>query len=785
MRRGLVVALLVFLAAPSAAADPSPEAIAEARGHYKRGLEAYDAGRYDAALAEFLRADQLAPSYRILQSIGLVQVQLGDNAGAVTSFERYLAEGGAQVDAATRAKMEKQIAELRGHVASILVTTRVLGATITVDDVVAGTTPLAEPIVVNTGRRRIAASMHGYESETRVVVCAEKDRIRALVRSRPPRGASPKRAPVRGGVVATSTAPAAAARSAATFHGAGACGAHPPSEARGYPMDGMGGDRHPGAGRWGHRWHRPRRALRSAPRQRQRAVVLVRARLHLLARQGLGAGVRFVHRERRRGRRREPLLHAASGGAERRRPRRRGARRGRPPWRLLMQRWPALLVVCAAGCGGGGQATPGGDAGRDAVAVPNDAGRVGDASSTTDAAPPADGATLPSGRTFVDTSSTIAILADQLPQMTDAQLQFAASHYVGTQKQLLPVTQALRAANPNFLVLHYHLSMWQSAPNVDFIIDGMTWGNDYPTVTTHEDWFWHNAQEQRVASSVDGKLLMNVSTPGFQQYWATSLAAQVQAGQYDAVFFDSASPALLQGECGTADPDLAGTAARDTVFSELGGTTWIDAWQSWIQALNGQLAAQGIPLIPNTGPFITSWDNTRYDLTAGIFSEGFADPSFAESDWQASTNELLLLAAEDKIMILQNYLSGATDVATRLYYLGNYLLVKGHHTYLDYFAKGPLEWYPEWQLDLGSATTAATTSVADLLQGGVYRRDFEKGSVLVNPSASPVTVTITGNLVVPSGGGAVDSSGDPSGTLGMMPVTSVTLPATSAEIVLR
>jgi hypothetical protein len=177
MRRSLVVALLVFLAAPYAAADPSREAIAEARGHYKRGLEAYDAGRYDAALAEFLRADQLAPSYRILQSIGLVQVQLGDNAGAVASFERYLAEGGAQVDAATRAKTEKQIAELRGHVASILVTTRVFGATIAVDDVVAGTTPLAEPIVVNVGRRRVAASMHGYESETRVVVCAEKDKI--------------------------------------------------------------------------------------------------------------------------------------------------------------------------------------------------------------------------------------------------------------------------------------------------------------------------------------------------------------------------------------------------------------------------------------------------------------------------------------------------------------------------------------------------------------------------------------------------------------------------------
>jgi hypothetical protein len=403
---------------------------------------------------------------------------------------------------------------------------------------------------------------------------------------------------------------------------------------------------------------------------------------------------------------------------------------------------------------------------------------------------PTDGA-LPSGRSFPDTYTSIAILADQFPSMNAAQTQFAATHYVGTQKQLLPVTQALRAITPNFLVLHYHLSMWQSAPMVDFIVNGTSWGNDYPTVTMNESWFWHNANgdmtADRVASSVDGKLLMNISVAGFQSYWVSSLEQQVQDGDYDAIFFDSASPALLQGECSTADPRLAGTAARDTSFPDLGNTTWIDAWQTWISALNGTLAAKGIPLIPNTGAFITGWDNTNYGLTAGIFSEGFASTSFAESDWQASTTELLTLAAADKIMILQNYLSDSTDVATRLYYLGNYLLVKGHHAYLDYFASGPLEYYPEWGIDLGAPTTPATTQVSDLLVDGVYRRDFQMGSVLVNPSPSAVTVSLGGTYqeVVPSGGGTIDASGTASGSLAMMPVTSVMVGATSAVIVLQ
>src|SRR5581483_1030220 len=72
------------------------------------------------------------------------------------------------------------------------------------------------------------------------------------------------------------------------------------------------------------------------------------------------------------------------------------------------------------------------------------------------------GYVLPSGRSYPDTNATIALLVDQLPTMSTQQMQFATSHFVGTEKQLLSVTKQLRAYNPQFLVLHYHLAMWQS-----------------------------------------------------------------------------------------------------------------------------------------------------------------------------------------------------------------------------------------------------------------------------------------------------------------------------------
>lgn len=393
---------------------------------------------------------------------------------------------------------------------------------------------------------------------------------------------------------------------------------------------------------------------------------------------------------------------------------------------------------------------------------------------------------LTTRRPFPDTTSSISILTDQLPNLTSAQQHFVVTHYVGTEKQTLAQSEPLRALSPNFLVLHYHLSMWQSAPAVDFIIDGKTWGNDYPTVTTHEDWFLHDASNQRLASTADGKLLMNLSNADFAAYWASSLESQVDAGDYDGIFFDSASPALLQAEVGAQDAPLAGTGAKDNALPELGNRTFIDAWQTWMSALDAALAKKGIPLIPNTSAFVTGWDTTNYGLTHGAFVEGFASPSFATSDWKASTNELLKLAAAHKILILQNYLGAPTDVATRLYYLGNYLLVKSDRSYLEYFAAGPLEWYPEWSLALGAPTTTGTT-VDDLASGGVYRRDFEHGAVLVNPTGATVTVSLgTGyQHVVPTGGGAVDDAGDEPGSLTMTAVTSLDVAANSAEIVLK
>jgi hypothetical protein len=118
--------------------------------------------------------------------------------------------------------------------------------------------------------------------------------------------------------------------------------------------------------------------------------------------------------------------------------------------------------------------------------------------------------------------------------------------------------------------------------------------------------------------------------------------------------------------------------------------------------------------------------------------------------------------------------------------LANYLLVKGNRTYLFHFAADTLEWYPEWEIDLG-APVAAPTNADALAWQGVYRRDFAKGSVLVNPGTVAISVTLAVPMqrIDPQGGGAVPADGTVTATVASTAVTSLSLAPGSGAILLK
>lgn len=178
--RRVAVALLVATAAPAplALAQPAPPSQEEGRQRFKRGVELFKEGDFRAALVEFKRAYETAPSYRILYNLGQTSYELQDYAGALQAFERYLKEGGAEVPADRRVEVEAEVKKLQGRVAYIAVEVNEAGAIVTVDDVQVGTAPLKAPILVSAGQRRIGATKTPLLPASQVVEVAGGDQLK-------------------------------------------------------------------------------------------------------------------------------------------------------------------------------------------------------------------------------------------------------------------------------------------------------------------------------------------------------------------------------------------------------------------------------------------------------------------------------------------------------------------------------------------------------------------------------------------------------------------------------
>jgi hypothetical protein len=161
--------------AATAASPPSAATIADAQARFRRALELHDEGNLDASRTELRRAYETAPNYKVLFNLAQVEFELLDYAAALTTFERYLNEGGDRIPKDRRAQVESDIEKLRDRLGSVEITVNVAGASVAVDDVPVGTTPLPHPVLVSAGRRRITIRRAGFAPETRVVDLAGGD----------------------------------------------------------------------------------------------------------------------------------------------------------------------------------------------------------------------------------------------------------------------------------------------------------------------------------------------------------------------------------------------------------------------------------------------------------------------------------------------------------------------------------------------------------------------------------------------------------------------------------
>lgn len=179
---GLALLALALVAAPLTAPPAHADTAAgvkKAGKHFQRGVALYNETDYRAALVEFRRAYEVAPNPAVLYNIGQTYYQLQSYAQALTTFERYLAESGEA--AAHKKEVEETVDLLRSRVGKLAISMNLDGCEVTVDDELAGKTPIGEPVLVSIGRRKLIAMCEGRPAETRIVEVAAGDLLEVTI----------------------------------------------------------------------------------------------------------------------------------------------------------------------------------------------------------------------------------------------------------------------------------------------------------------------------------------------------------------------------------------------------------------------------------------------------------------------------------------------------------------------------------------------------------------------------------------------------------------------------
>lgn len=156
-------------------ANGSGDGSAAGKARFAAGVALFREADYRGALVEFRRAYELSNNYRTLFNIGQTEFELQDYAGALRSFEKYLREGGSEIEPERRSAVEADIKKLQGRVAKLEIKSNTAGAEVTVDDVVVGVTPLAGPLVVSAGRRKVTVRKGAQLPVTQLVDIAGGD----------------------------------------------------------------------------------------------------------------------------------------------------------------------------------------------------------------------------------------------------------------------------------------------------------------------------------------------------------------------------------------------------------------------------------------------------------------------------------------------------------------------------------------------------------------------------------------------------------------------------------
>jgi len=292
---------------------------------------------------------------------------------------------------------------------------------------------------------------------------------------------------------------------------------------------------------------------------------------------------------------------------------------------------------------------------------------------------------------------------------------------------------SMKAANPNLLLLVYMNGSYA----------GKNEGSSYP-----EAWYAHDVNGAKIRSAGWGNYLMDLSNPDWIANRTRACASLISYSGYDGCMIDMLGLAPLDPGYDTALPINPATGQAWT------GSDWLMATSSLAAAVRASVAPHfvfGNGL--GGGPRYFNTSSPTRQLLSGVdagIAEGWLRTAYAkitafrsETAWKQDVDTLADAGSRgDSVLVLTKvWCSGiqAQKDAWHKYALASFLLGTDGNSFFS-FRYAPTDdptAAGAWDgVDIGEPLGAYAKV------GGVYRRDFTGGQVLVNPTKGTYTIPL-------------------------------------------
>jgi putative glycosyl hydrolase-like family 15 (GHL15) protein len=297
--------------------------------------------------------------------------------------------------------------------------------------------------------------------------------------------------------------------------------------------------------------------------------------------------------------------------------------------------------------------------------------------------------------------------------------------------------RALKQANPGVKVLVYKDLAFatDSASDSGQIAAGVSADE---ANRDHPDWFLRNTDGNRFTSESYGwQWAMDVGSAAYQRRWAANVVRELREDGWDGVFIDDVNATFRYHY----EPRRIAKYPTDEAYQA--------AVRSALASVGPRIQGAGKLAIANIGSWAgfyeTGVDWLRF--LDGAMDEQFLkwgthrDVGYDPHVWRTQVNELKAAEKMGKDFIGVTH-SAPGDKRAALYGYATMLLASdGRHAHFALASDYTHEtWFPEYDYDLGRPLGPARRG-----DDGVYRRRFQRGLVVVNPTASSKRVALKGH----------------------------------------